>query len=130
MRRIGRPVALLAVLALAVAAPAWCASARIVVQDSPLAGARYYDAKAVWGDIRKGDSLTLVREPANAHDANAIRVEWKGRMLGYVPRRDNADLARQMDRGMAVEAKVLDLAESRNGHRRMSYEIFVMLRQQ
>lgn len=98
-----------------------------MVQDSPLAGSRYYDAKAVWNELRSGDALALVREPANPHDANAIRVEWKGRMLGYVPRRDNADLARQMDRGTPVEARILDLSESRNGRRRMSYEIFVTL---
>jgi HIRAN domain len=116
-------------LAACIAAPAAAATARIVVQDSPLAGARYYDAAAVWNELRRGDPLVLVREPGNPHDANAIRVEWKGRMLGYVPRRQNADLARQLDRGMAAEARVLDLAESRNGRRRMSYEIFVTLQQ-
>src|SRR5689334_23732236 len=34
-------------------------------------------------------ALDLVREPENPHDANAVRVEWRGRKLGYVPRRDN-----------------------------------------
>ena len=53
-------------------------TARIVVQDAPLAGFVYYDGRALWDDIRKGDRLTLVREPANPHDANAVRIEWQG----------------------------------------------------
>jgi hypothetical protein len=105
-------------------------TARIVVQDAPLAGFVYYDGRTVWADMKKGDRLTLVREPANAHDANAIRIEWQGRMLGYVPRRDNADLARQLDRGARVEARITDLARAANGRHRLSYEIYVPFTQE
>ena len=75
------------------------AEATIIVQQSPLAGFQYYDGKALWDDMKPGDTLMLVREPANPHDANAVRVEWNGSHLGYIPRRENADVARQMDRG-------------------------------
>jgi hypothetical protein len=105
-------------------------TARIVVQDAPLAGFVYYDGRALWDDIRKGDRLTLVREPANPHDANAVRIEWQGRMLGYVPRRDNADLARQLDRGARVEARITELTRAANGRHRLSYEIYVPLTQE
>jgi hypothetical protein len=80
--------------------------------------------------MRKGDRLTLVREPSNPHDANAIRIEWQGRMLGYVPRRDNADLARQLDRGARVDARIIELARLANGRHRLSYEIYVPLNQE
>jgi len=103
-------------------------TARIVIQDSPLAGFKYYDGKELWSELRVGDALRLVREPANLHDANAIRVEWKERMLGYVPRRDNAHLARQMDRGAAIEARVTGLKSRPNGRHSLSYEIFVDLK--
>src|SRR5688500_17867149 len=103
-------------------------SARIVVQRSPLAGFVYYDGKAVWDRIKAGDRLTLVREPANAHDSNAVRIEWQGYMLGYVPRRDNADLARQMDHGAHVEGRVTELHRAANGRHRISYEISVPLK--
>ena len=103
-------------------------TARIVIQDSPLAGVKYSDGKALWSELRVGDALRLVREPANPHDANAIRVEWKERMLGYVPRRDNAHLARQMDRGAAIEARITELKSRRNGRHSLSYEIFVQLK--
>lgn len=103
-------------------------SARIVVQHAPLAGFVYYDGDAVWKDINTGDRLLLAREPQNAHDANAVRIEWQGRMLGYVPRKDNADLARQMDHGANVEARVTALEKFANGRRRISYLIYVPLK--
>ena len=103
-------------------------SARIVVQHAPLAGFVYYDGDAVWNHIKTGDRLSLAREPANVHDANAVRIEWQGRMLGYVPRKDNADLARQMDHGANVEARVTALEKFGNGRRRISYLIYVPLK--
>ena len=75
--------------------PAVAAEALIIVQRSPLAGLRHYEAGAVWRDMSAGDRLELVREPENPYDANAVRVEWRGRKLGYLPRRDNAAVARQ-----------------------------------
>jgi hypothetical protein len=104
------------------------ASARIVVQHAPLAGFVYYEGQAIWEKMKPGDRLTLVREPGNAHDANAVRLEWQGHMLGYVPRRDNADLARQMDHGARVEARITELHRAANGRHRISYEIAVPLK--
>ena len=111
----------------AVAGAAESASARIVVQHAPLAGFVYYDGQAVWDRMKVGDALTLAREPANPHDSNAVKLEWHGRMLGYVPKRDNADLARQMDHGAKVEARITELTRAANGRRRMSYVIHVPL---
>ena len=103
-------------------------SARIVVQNAPLAGFVYYEGKTVWERMKSGDRVTLVREPANPHDANAIRLEWQGHMLGYVPRRDNPDLARQMDIGARPEARITGLSKAANGRNQMSYEIYVPLK--
>ena len=103
-------------------------TARIVVQHAPLAGFVYYDGQAVWERLRTGDRLVLVREPTNPHDPNAVRIEWEGHMLGYVPRRENSDLARQMDHGARVEARIMDLQRIANGRNRISYEIFVPLK--
>ena len=104
------------------------ATARIIVQHAPLAGFAYYDGTAAWDAMKPGDRLTLAREPANPHDANAVRIEWQGRMLGYVPRKDNADIARQMDHGARIEARVTELRRASNGRHRVSYEIYVPLR--
>ena len=101
------------------------ASVRLLVQSSPLAGFRYYAAAQVWEELRVGDGLELVREPDNPHDANAIAVAWRGRKLGYVPKRDNAALAWGLDRGERLQARISRLAPHPNPARRIEIEVFV-----
>ena len=126
--RLAQAFGLLWLMTAALLPAAQTTRARIVVQDSPVAGFKYYDGRDVWSELRVGDALRLVREPANPHDANAIRVEWGGRMLGYVPRRDNAHLARQMDGGAGIEARITELKPRRNGRHLLSYEVFLELK--
>jgi len=115
-------------LAAALATPcAMAAEAVIVVQRSPLAGFRHYDGGEVLRDLKPGARLELVREPDNPYDANAVRVEWRGVKLGYVPRRDNAAVARQMDRGVALEARLAGLRETRNRSVRLEFEVVAPL---
>ncbi len=103
-------------------------AAHILLQDSPLAGFQYHAGKAVWSQLRVGDALTLVREPDNAHDARAVRVEWQGRKIGYVPRRENADVARLMDAGQRLTARITRLADVRDPWSRVRFEILIPLR--
>jgi len=56
-----------------------------------------------------------------------VRVEWRGEMLGYVPRRENGDVARQMDRGAPVKARIVKLKEARNPWQRVEFEVYVDL---
>ena len=119
--------AALAAAAITTAAPAPAAEAVIVVQRSPLAGFRHHDAAATWRHLTVGDRLQLVREEDNPYDANAVRVEWRGVKLGYVPQRDNAAVARQMDRGTALEARVAVLRENRNRSVRIEFDVVVGL---
>jgi hypothetical protein len=107
--------------------PAWAQSVKILVQSSPLAGFQFYAGREVWDEMKEGDPLTLVREPSNRHDANAIRVEWRGRKLGYVPRAENAAIAAAMDRGARVEARVARLYRHRDPWRRIRFEVFLVL---
>jgi hypothetical protein len=118
-------IVLLAALAMA-AAPACSQSVRILVQNSPLAGAQYYAAQAQWQNMKAGDPLSLVREPDNPHDANAIRVDWQGSKLGYLPRAENAVVATEMDRGTRVEARIAHLRPARNPWQRVGIDIFVV----
>lgn len=101
------------------------ARVRMLVQSSPLAGFRHADAAEVWPDLHAGDDLELVREPDNAFDANAVRVEWRGHKLGYVPRRDNAALAWALDRGEVLRARISRAEWHPNPARRIAFEVFV-----
>lgn len=116
---------LLAALAAPLQAQAPQPSVRLLVQSSPLAGYRHAEAAAVWPLLAPGDELELLREPDNAHDSNAVRVAWRGRKLGYVPRAENAALAWAMDRGESVRARISRLQQHRNGRRRLEFEVTV-----
>jgi hypothetical protein len=102
-------------------------AAHILLQDSPLAGFQYHAGKALWPQMRVGDALALVREPDNPHDARAVRVEWRGHMIGYVPRRENADVARLLDRGQVLAARIVRLSEGRDPWSRVRFEILIPL---
>ena len=107
------------------AAPAGAQGVRLVVQSSPLAGFRYSEAAALWPRLRVGDELTLVREADNPRDANAVRVEWRGHKLGYVPRRENAALAHGLERGAPLRARLSRLEEHPNPARRVEFEVYI-----
>lgn len=100
---------------------------RILVQSSPLAGFQYHAGEALWQEMREGDRLSLVREADNSHDGNAVRVEWRGQKLGYLPRAENRAVAAAMDRGEAVDARIAKLRQHRNPWQRMLIEVFVVL---
>ncbi|MHB1186707.1 HIRAN domain-containing protein [Thiobacillus sp.] len=103
-------------------------AAHILLQDSPLAGFQYHAGKVLWPQMQVGDGLTLVREPDNPHDARAVRVEWQGNKIGYVPRRENADVARLLDRGQVLVARIVRLAEVRDPWSRVRFEILIPLK--
>lgn len=98
---------------------------RLLVQSSPLAGFRYGEGAALWPLLQPGNALELVREPGNPHDPNAVRVDWRGRKLGYVPRRENAAVAWGLDRGAPLRARVSRLAEHPNRARRIEFEVYI-----
>jgi len=100
-------------------------STRLLVQESPLAGFQFHEGKHLWENLRIGDRLDLIREPDNPYDARAVRVEWQGQFLGYVPRADNEAVARQLDRGAKLAARIARLKQSRNPWQRVLFEVYV-----
>lgn len=100
--------------------------AGILIQTSPLAGFQYHAGRALFPLMAVGDRLVLMREPDNPHDARAVRVEWRGAMIGYAPRADNVDLARLMDNGVAVEGRIVHLQKARDPRQRVLFEVLVV----
>lgn len=96
---------------------------RLVVHSAPLAGAQYYALDGLGTRLRVGDALTLVREPDNRHDPRAIRVEWRGVKLGYVPRRENRLLAAALDAGERLSARVAQVGEDADPWRRLRFDV-------
>lgn len=116
--------------ALLVLLPAWGPTQaeveqREILQVSPLAGFQHHAGPALFALMKVGDRLILRREPDNPYDPRAVRVEWLGTQIGYAPRADNVDLARLMDRGIPVEASILQLQKSRDPWKRVLIEIYL-----
>ena len=55
-----------------------------------VAGISYYQSAAA--NCSSGDTVELIPEPNNPYDRNAVRVDYHGRKIGYLPR----DLAQEL----------------------------------
>lgn len=93
------------------------------LQTSPLAGFQYHNGETIWPQLAVGQSLQLVREADNRYDDRAVRVEWQGHKLGYIPRLDNAAVSQLLDRGEQLEAVIVGLQNSTNPWERMMVEV-------
>ena len=117
---IAHSAGLIALPASALAAQA----SRRLIQHCPLAGFQHHDGEELWSYLTVGDNLQLRREPTNPHDANAIRVDWNGRKLGYLPKGQNQITANLIDRGRHLEARVGRLERHSNPWHRVAVEVW------
>lgn len=104
-------------------------SVAFLVQHSPLAGSQYYAARERWPELKVGDLLTLTREAENRHDRHAVRIDWRGEPIGYVPRSENRAVASALDQGEKLEARITRLrspAEARNPWQRIEFAIYLL----
>ena len=100
-------------------------SRRVELQRSPLAGFQYHARGEGWLSLAVGDALTLVREPDNPHDVRAVRVEWRCRKLGYLPRVENAAVAHLLDAGHLTSARIVALRDSGNPWKRVELAAYL-----
>lgn len=100
---------------------------RFLIQQCPLAGFQYHEGETLWSQIGIGNRLELTREPANPFDANAIRIDWKGRKLGYIPRIQNQATARLLDEGTRLEARIGRLEKHSNPWNRVEIEVWLVV---
>lgn len=96
---------------------------RVLLQTSPVAGFQYHEGEAVWAGLREGLVVDLVREADNVHDDKAVRIDWAGRKLGYLPRAENHAVAQLMDRGERLDARIAGVRESRDPWERVRIEV-------
>ena len=80
----------------------------ILLLECHIAGTTWRDLSEVEYTLHAGDELTLHREPANEHDQLAIQVLTSdGAHLGFIPRANNETLARLMDAGKLLFARLI-----------------------
>ncbi len=98
---------------------------KVELQRSPVAGFQYHQGEAIWPLLMVGTSLSLVREPENPHDPRAVRIDWQGQKLGYMPRIDNAAASQLLDRGESVSAAITALNVSANPWERIEFAVYL-----
>jgi len=57
------------------------------------------NAQTTLPKLNTGDEITLIREPENQYDKNAIRTEALGERIGFLPAHVARELAHRMDNG-------------------------------
>lgn len=79
----------------------------IFLIETHIAGTSHVPIREIEPGLAVADSLILRREPDNPHDPLAILIlTEKGEKLGYVPRDRNEILARLMDAGKFLFARL------------------------
>lgn len=98
----------------------------IMLIECHIAGTSHRDLKEVEPGLMPGAFLPLQREPQNPHDSLAIMIrDEAGHHLGYIPRAKNEALARLMDAGKLLFARL----ESKRRHDSwLNVEVRVFLR--
>jgi hypothetical protein len=71
-----------------------------------IVGFQYYEGTEQEKNLKENLALTLQRQPENPHDFFAVEVYHKEYKLGYLPRTDNRIIARMMDQGVKIHAKI------------------------
>lgn len=59
------------------------------------------------------------------YDPRAVRIDWNGAKLGYLPRLDDAAVSQLLDRGEHLTDRIAALAEERDPWRRIPVEVYL-----
>ena len=75
--------------------------------------------------LQEGDRLKLLREPDNSEDSYAILIKNQdGVKIGYIPQQNNVILARLMDAGKLLYAKI-EYKKIRNDWLQLKVEVYL-----
>lgn len=79
------------------------------ITDFDIAGMRYWDGATVLSKLKPGKKLSLVAEPHNPADPDAVAIYRKDVKLGYVPHDQNFLIAQLLRFGHndVVECRIL-----------------------
>lgn len=100
------------------------ATKEIRLSSPYIAGFQYYQGLELEQMLKENDSLILKREPQNMHDCYAIEVLSGSTKLGYLPREENKIIARMMDQGMTVKARIVKIKPEERPYRRVKMIVY------
>lgn len=97
-----------------------------------IAGVQFHELKSVINDLSEGDNLTIIPEPSNKFDPNAVRIEYLGKdysstMLGFVPKKFSSEVTAALEVGKELECILVKLNKSAKPWEQAKVEIREML---
>ena len=96
---------------------------RLTIQESAVAGFQYHAGPALFDRLAPGQPIDLMREADNRFDPRAVRLDWHGRKIGYLPRHENAAVAQMLDRGETLTATISQRRAEANPWRRLAVRV-------
>ncbi|MFV0438774.1 MAG: HIRAN domain-containing protein [Desulfopila sp.] len=99
---------------------------QILLQSSPVAGFQFYHGEELWHQLRPGAPLALVAEPDNPYDRQAVKVIYRGRQLGYVPRLENTAISQLLARNQPLTARIAALRQASDPWQRVTIDILLI----
>ncbi len=95
----------------------------LILLDTVVAGYQYYKGEKIWQNLRVNQNLKLVREHENPYDRQAIEIYRLNKKLGYIPKAGNPVIARMMNNGMKLKAKITWLKQSEDQWERVGIKV-------
>lgn len=90
-------------------------------------GFRYYCGPQLLQQMKEGDMLELVREPANEYDSFAIALHFNKQKIGYVPAESNEVLSKLLDiQLIELTAEITHLKEEAAAWENVAVAIYVL----
>ena len=77
-----------------------------------VAGVQFHELDSIIGLLEEGDTLELITEPTNKYDSNAVRIEWGGTMIGYVPKKHSTAVSAMLEISNDVVCEIISLIPS------------------
>ena len=98
------------------------------ITDFYIAGMRYWDGAFIVGELKPGENLTLVPEPQNPHDCDAVAIYWEDTKLGYVPCDENDFLAQLLCFGHVdvIECRILKVDPKGEPYKQVRVGLYVI----
>lgn len=79
---------------------------RYILNNVFITGFQHHAGPGLLHELEVGTPLTLVREPENIYDKYAVRIEYRGRHVGFIPREQNRSVSEMLQQGAPLECSI------------------------
>jgi hypothetical protein len=97
----------------------------VILMHPCVAGFSYYDGPDTLLNLKEQQPLRLQRQPGNPFDKNAVEIFAGAAKLGYLPQKENKLIARMMDQGMEVKARICRINLQNPDWKSVRVEVYV-----